>query len=183
MHNTRVCEFKGNAAVIMSAIIPAAILLIAVTGISMATTTSVFAYETNQAKSDVNSCGNGVEPTNVGCQNTDSQIQGDRNTVALSARQTFPVEEGPPTCEECFAPILDAGFPTEDLVIALAVELGLEEPPTTGAAVEAICQGLVSGDITVSEVSAAVDEVFPPEDEDLGISLIECLSLIFGGGG
>ena len=96
--------------------------------------------------------------------------------------EVTPPPPTPPTCEECFAPILDAGFPTEDLVIALAVELGLEAP-TTGAAVEAICQGLVSGDITLSEVSAAVDEVFPPEDEDLGISLIECLSLIFGGAG
>ena len=33
---------------------------------------------------------NGFEPTNVGCQNTASQIQGDKNTVALSSQQIFP---------------------------------------------------------------------------------------------
>lgn len=43
--------------------------------------------------SQTNDCGNGFEPTNIGCQNTGSQIQGDKNTVSLSSRQTFP----PPT--------------------------------------------------------------------------------------
>jgi hypothetical protein len=31
-----------------------------------------------------------VGSTNVGCQNTDSQIQGDENGVAQTAQQTFP---------------------------------------------------------------------------------------------
>jgi hypothetical protein len=30
-------------------------------------------------------------PTNVGCQNIDSQIQGDGNSVAMAAQQTFPL--------------------------------------------------------------------------------------------
>jgi hypothetical protein len=162
-------------------------MLVAVT--ALATTDSVFAYDKSQATAQTNLCGNGELPLNVGCQNTGSQIQGDENVVALSARQTFPSgEEEPPTCEECFAPILDAGFPTEDLVIKLAVQLDFKEPSTTGEAVEVICEGLGSGEITMSDVSAAVAVVFVdtseiPNAEELGDSLIECLSLIFGGGG
>jgi len=30
-------------------------------------------------------------PINVGCENTDSQIQGDENAAALTAQRTFPV--------------------------------------------------------------------------------------------
>ena len=47
-------------------------------------------YEKNQATSQANACGNGKLPTNVGCQNINSQIQGDENGVALSADQSFP---------------------------------------------------------------------------------------------
>jgi hypothetical protein len=50
-------------------------------------------YEKNQAISQVNACGNGELPLNVGCQNVDSQIQGDENVVALAADQSFPEEE------------------------------------------------------------------------------------------
>lgn len=45
--------------------------------------------EYNQATSQANACGNGKLPINVGCQNTDSQIQGDANGVAQTAQQTF----------------------------------------------------------------------------------------------
>lgn len=37
-----------------------------------------------------NDCGNGELPLNVGCQNIDSQVQGDENSVALPADQVFP---------------------------------------------------------------------------------------------
>jgi hypothetical protein len=47
-------------------------------------------YEQSQALSQANACGNGFMPTNVGCQNTASQIQGDENAVAQAAQQTFP---------------------------------------------------------------------------------------------
>ena len=60
----------------------------------MAITGYVFAYNRNQAKSDVNACGNGQVPTNIGCQNIDSQIQGDENSVALTSQQTFPAIDG-----------------------------------------------------------------------------------------
>src|SRR5919106_1310964 len=73
------------------AIVAIATVLLATTAIS-GTTTEVFAgkYKNNQAASQANACGNGEIPTNVGCQNTDSMIQGDENGVALTAQQTFP---------------------------------------------------------------------------------------------
>ncbi len=46
--------------------------------------------EYNQATSQANACGNGEFPTNVGCQNIDSQVQGDENGVAITGQQTFP---------------------------------------------------------------------------------------------
>ena len=46
-------------------------------------------YEKNQATSQVNECGNGFMPYNVGCQNTATQIQGDDNAAALAAEQSF----------------------------------------------------------------------------------------------
>jgi hypothetical protein len=76
----------------------AALMLVAATT-EMAITGYVFAYSRNQATSSANDCGNGEIPTNIGCQNTDSQIQGDENSVAMTSRQTFPPV---PTCEECF---------------------------------------------------------------------------------
>ena len=41
-------------------------------------------YEKSQAVSQVNDCGNGWWPENVGCQNTASQIQGDDNSGSTS---------------------------------------------------------------------------------------------------
>ena len=46
-------------------------------------------YEKNQVTSQVNYCGNGKMPYNVGCQNTASQIQGDDNSAALASDQEF----------------------------------------------------------------------------------------------
>jgi hypothetical protein len=46
-------------------------------------------YEKSQAVSQVNNCGNGKLPYNIGCQNTASQIQGDDNGVALASSQEF----------------------------------------------------------------------------------------------
>ncbi len=46
-------------------------------------------YEKSQAVSQVNECGNGFMPYNVGCQNTASQIQGDDNSAALASSQEF----------------------------------------------------------------------------------------------
>jgi len=46
-------------------------------------------YGKSQVASQVNACGNGDMPMNVGCQNTASQIQGDDNRVATAAAQSF----------------------------------------------------------------------------------------------
>jgi hypothetical protein len=81
-------------AIVLTAI--AAVMLVAATT-EMAITGYVFAYSRNQATSSVNECGNGEMPTNVGCQNTDSQIQGDENSVAMTSRQTFPSVTSEPT--------------------------------------------------------------------------------------
>jgi hypothetical protein len=43
--------------------------------------------------SQVNDCGNDLDPINVGCQNTASQIQGDENSVALASEQAFMEDE------------------------------------------------------------------------------------------
>jgi hypothetical protein len=50
-------------------------------------------YERGQAVSQVNDCGNGEAPLNVGCQNTASQIQGDDNSVALASEQAFEEDD------------------------------------------------------------------------------------------
>ena len=46
-------------------------------------------YGKSQAISQVNECGNGVVPKDIGCQNTASQIQGDKNRLTTAADQTF----------------------------------------------------------------------------------------------
>jgi hypothetical protein len=50
-------------------------------------------YEKSQAVSQVNYCGNGELPLNIGCQNTASQIQGDENAASLASEQEFEEEE------------------------------------------------------------------------------------------
>jgi hypothetical protein len=69
-----------------------AVIAATLVGTTAITADSAFAtkYDKNQAISQTNACGNGELPLNVGCQNVDSQIQGDENTVSLAADQTFP---------------------------------------------------------------------------------------------
>jgi len=79
--------------------------------IIMSTTQNVFAekYGKNQATSQANACGNELLPLNIGCQNINSQVQGDKNAVALPAEQRFPSPSptnSPDTCEECFTAFL-----------------------------------------------------------------------------
>jgi hypothetical protein len=54
-------------------------------------TNAVYAggYEKSQATSQANACGNGKLPLNIGCQNIDSQVQGDENAVSIAAEQAF----------------------------------------------------------------------------------------------
>jgi hypothetical protein len=76
-------------------VIVAAMAAMLIGATALATTDSAFAdgkkkYEKNQAISQASACGNGELPLNVGCQNIDSQIQGDENVVSLAADQAFP---------------------------------------------------------------------------------------------
>jgi hypothetical protein len=82
---------------LVTVIAVAAVMLVAATT-EMAITGYVFAYSRNQATSAANDCGNGEIPTNIGCQNSDSQIQGDENSAAITSQQTFP--SGPPSPPE-----------------------------------------------------------------------------------
>jgi hypothetical protein len=63
---------------------------LAISTVSTLIPESASAYEKNQATSQTSACGNEFIPINIGCQNTDSQIQGDENAAALTAQQTFP---------------------------------------------------------------------------------------------
>jgi hypothetical protein len=85
VHVSRIMNTKHMAIVV-------AMTAMLVGATALATTDSVFAggYKKSQATSQANACGNGFMPINVGCQNTNSQIQGDENQVALTAQQTFP---------------------------------------------------------------------------------------------
>jgi hypothetical protein len=67
-----------------------AVIAATLVGTTAITADSAYAYEKNQATSQTNACGNGELPFNVGCQNIDSQIQGDENAVTLAADQLFP---------------------------------------------------------------------------------------------
>jgi hypothetical protein len=57
--------------------------------IALATTENVFAggYTKSQTVNQVNECGNGEQPLNVLCDNTNSQGQGDDNIVGLTGAQ------------------------------------------------------------------------------------------------
>jgi len=74
-------------------VIVAAMTAMLVGATALASTDSAFASkkrEYNQATSQANACGNDELPLNIGCQNVNSQVQGDENGVALAADQTFP---------------------------------------------------------------------------------------------
>jgi len=75
--------------------IVAAMTAVLIGATSLGTADSAFAggYKKSQATSQVNDCGNGVVSINVGCQNADSQIQGDENIVSLLPTQTFSEAE------------------------------------------------------------------------------------------
>jgi hypothetical protein len=77
----------------------AALAAVMLVGSVFVTTGSAFAYEKSHAISQVNDCGNGEAPTNIGCQNTGSQIQGDENVASLASQQSFRGEEVVPPDE------------------------------------------------------------------------------------
>ena len=74
---------KNRSFALLSA--AAVLLLSTIAVVSIASPDNASAYKKNQAASQTRACGNGEIPTNVGCQNIDSHIQGDKNSVALTA--------------------------------------------------------------------------------------------------
>ena len=83
-------EMNSKYMVVVAAM---AVMLIGATAFA---TDSAFAggkKKYSQATSQANACGNGFLSTNVGCQNANSQIQGDENVVSQAAQQTFPDSE------------------------------------------------------------------------------------------
>jgi hypothetical protein len=81
MYNQRVFAIAAVAAV--------AAMLIATSAISVEDAFAGKKKEYNQATSQANACGNDFMPTNVACQNINSQVQGDENGVAQVGQQTF----------------------------------------------------------------------------------------------
>ena len=94
------------------------IMLLAATVLSVGTNTeNVFAYKKSQASTGTNECGNGDEPFNILCQNLLSQIQGDGNALNIIGLQTGGGEKSisppgrvPDTCDECWVPLISAGW-------------------------------------------------------------------------
>ena len=58
------------------------------------TTYSAIATENSQVTSQ--DCGNELEPLSTECQNTASQIQGNKHTVSLASQQKFEEKENTP---------------------------------------------------------------------------------------
>jgi hypothetical protein len=160
------------------------------------TTQSAFAYTRNQATTGTNACGNGEVPINIGCQNVDSQIQGEENSVAITAQQTFPEPpvtpptepptEPPDTCEECFTSVLTAAEQTEFLTkLSQAFPSPFPTPPT----LEDLCD-LSDGDgIIDSSDIALIEQLLGPGvgavegldlEEDRIAEIVECLHRVLG---
>jgi hypothetical protein len=99
MHNADKNNFRSEISMNTKYMFIVAVIAATLLGTTAVTADSAFAtkYDKNQAVSQANACGNGELPLNIGCQNVDSQIQGDENVVTLGAAQSFPtiVEEEP----------------------------------------------------------------------------------------
>ena len=136
------------------AIVAVAAMLLTTTAISTsASTYSAFAYRKNQATSLANACGNDFLPANVGCQNTDSQIQGDENGVALTAQQTFSeVEEKKEKVKP--VPPTDIGCP-EDTVWDITVR---ENPGVPIGTIICLFHGLGNN---IAEVHEPGEDPYP----------------------
>jgi hypothetical protein len=91
-HNTDKHNSRSSYQMNIKYIAIVAVIAATLVGTTAITADSAFAtkYDKNQAVSQANACGNGELPLNVGCQNIDSQIQGDENAVSLAADQVFP---------------------------------------------------------------------------------------------
>ena len=166
----------------------AATVLLSTAGFS---TTRVLAYESSQAGSLANACGNGEEPFNILCQNLLSQIEGDGNAVNIIGLQTGgerttpptePPTEPPDTCEECFTSVLTAAEQTQFLQIAADT---FDDVPVNPS-FELICT-LINGPGSIESIELVLGPGFGagfPEgmnlEEDRIAEIIECLHRVLG---
>ncbi|MGA7368337.1 MAG: hypothetical protein WBX01_04355 [Nitrososphaeraceae archaeon] len=65
----------------------AGVMLAIVGSLASINDVSATKYESSQASSGANDCGNGVLPLNIFCQNLASQIDGDGNAINIIALQ------------------------------------------------------------------------------------------------
>ena len=73
------------------AFIVAAVMAAMLVGATALTMEDVYAgkkKENNQATSQATACGNDELPLNVFCQNTESQVEGEDNSVAITGSQS-----------------------------------------------------------------------------------------------
>jgi hypothetical protein len=160
-----------NTKIVVTTVITAVMLLGATVISTMSTTQNVFAYRNSQATAQANVCGNLLTPLNIGCQNIDSKIQGDRNAVALSAEQRFPSPL--PTCVECFT-----NFLTTD-------EIEVFEQALVFGTVEGTCTFLEDSGLTPEELQvefSAYRDVLTTigVDPSRVEQIIDCLEEVFG---
>ena len=147
---------------------------------------NAFAYDRNQATSSANDCGNGQIPTNVGCQNIGSSIQGDENAVNIIGQQRFPAP--PPTVEppppppadtatltikkivQCEAgvqcPNLPANLPVpDDFLISIDASVDPDPDPVDGSA--------TGKPVTLNPGEYTTTEKGPTEEVPEGLVFVE----------
>jgi hypothetical protein len=71
----------------------AGVMLAIIGALASVNDVSATKYESSQASSGANDCGNGVLPLNIFCQNLASQIDGDGNAINIIALQPASGEE------------------------------------------------------------------------------------------
>jgi hypothetical protein len=163
MKNRKVRNFEIVVAV--------AAMLLATAAISMATTDNVSAYKKTQATAQANECGNGDTPIDVFCQNLASQIQGDHNSVAMSAEQGAAEEPTPPTptaCADCFDTRPNGPFPPglltqlEDFLAETTPTIGGVEVSTVAELCDAIeAAAATATPVTVGEIEELLNDALP----------------------
>jgi hypothetical protein len=65
----------------------AGVMLAIVGSLASVNDVSATKYESSQASSGANDCGNGFAPLNIFCQNLASQVEGDGNAINIIALQ------------------------------------------------------------------------------------------------
>jgi hypothetical protein len=72
----------------------------------------VYAYSRSQSSGQTNDCGNGILAFSILCQNCDSQIQGDENSLGMVCEQSAPSDSGsePETAELTVVKLVTCDF-------------------------------------------------------------------------